>query len=355
MGPGELVTRCSKRFTDRSRRVVVLAQEEARMLNHNYIGTEHLLLGLLHEAEGVAAVALRNLGVTLETVQAQVEEIIGRGVQAPSGHIPFTPRSKTVLEASLREALALDHQYIGTEHILLGIVHEGEGVAAQIIIKLGADLNRVRQEVISLLHGYNRAAPPEPVPVRPAPARPRARHHLELSEELREVVRVAMAEAAALRHGYIGTEHLLLGLLQADGAAPRLADLVGEAVTVAAVREQIAGLADRDAAPDGDRELTPEAADALDLAECWALGAGDAEVEPPHLVMALAWAERSLALRVVTDLGVPKRAAAQAAELADGAVDATTVRAQRILAALARPDRGDPASSSAEVPAAGSS
>ncbi|MDQ3105992.1 MAG: ATP-dependent Clp protease ATP-binding subunit [Actinomycetota bacterium] len=143
-----------ERFTDRARRVVVLAQEEARMLSHNYIGTEHILLGLIHEGEGVAAKALESLGISLEAVRAQVEDIIGQGQQAPSGHIPFTPRAKKVLELSLREALQLGHNYIGTEHILLGLIREGEGVAAQVLVKLGADLNRVRQQVIQLLSGY---------------------------------------------------------------------------------------------------------------------------------------------------------------------------------------------------------
>jgi ATP-dependent Clp protease ATP-binding subunit ClpC len=143
-----------ERFTDRSRRVVVLAQEEARMLNHNYIGTEHLLLGLVHEGEGVAARALESLGVSLEAVRQQVEEVIGRGEELPSGHIPFTARAKKVLELSLREAMQLGHNYIGTEHILLGLLREGDGVAAQVLVKLGADLNRVRRQVIQLLHGH---------------------------------------------------------------------------------------------------------------------------------------------------------------------------------------------------------
>ena len=143
-----------ERFTDRARRVVVLAQEEARMLNHNYIGTEHILLGLIHEGEGVAAKALESLNISLEAVRQQVEEIIGQGQAAPTGHIPFTPRAKKVLELSLREALQLGHNYIGTEHILLGLIREGEGVAAQVLQKLGADLNRVRQQVIQLLSGY---------------------------------------------------------------------------------------------------------------------------------------------------------------------------------------------------------
>ncbi|KAA0235216.1 MAG: ATP-dependent Clp protease ATP-binding subunit ClpC1 [Acidimicrobiales bacterium] len=144
-----------ERFTDRARRVVVLAQEEARLLNHNYIGTEHILLGLIHEGEGVAAKALESLGISLEAVRSQVEEIIGQGGSSPSGHIPFTPRAKKVLELSLREALQLGHNYIGTEHILLGLIREGEGVAAQVLVKLGADLSRVRQQVIQLLSGLS--------------------------------------------------------------------------------------------------------------------------------------------------------------------------------------------------------
>jgi ATP-dependent Clp protease ATP-binding subunit ClpC len=143
-----------ERFTERARRVVVFAQEEARMLNQNYIGTEHLLLGLIREEEGVAARALQSLGISLFDVRAQVEEIIGRGTSAPVGHIPFTPRAKKVLELSLREALQLGHNYIGTEHILLGLIREGEGVAARVLYNLGADLDRVRNQVIQLLSGY---------------------------------------------------------------------------------------------------------------------------------------------------------------------------------------------------------
>ncbi|MDK1292075.1 MAG: ATP-dependent Clp protease ATP-binding subunit [Actinomycetota bacterium] len=146
-----------ERFTDRARRVVVLAQEEARLLNHNYIGTEHILLGLIHEGEGVAARALESLGINLDSVRTQVVEIIGQGSQAPTGHIPFTPRAKKVLELSLREALQLGHNYIGTEHILLGLIREGEGVAAQVLVKLGAELTKVRQTVIQLLSGVQGA------------------------------------------------------------------------------------------------------------------------------------------------------------------------------------------------------
>jgi ATP-dependent Clp protease ATP-binding subunit ClpC len=143
-----------ERFTDRARRVLVLAQEEARLLNHNFIGTEHILLGLIHEGEGVAAKALESLGISLEAVREKVEETIGPAGSAPSGSPPFTPRAKKVLELSLREALQLGHNYIGTEHMLLGLVREGEGVAAQVLVSLGADLSRVRQQVIQLLSGY---------------------------------------------------------------------------------------------------------------------------------------------------------------------------------------------------------
>jgi ATP-dependent Clp protease ATP-binding subunit ClpC len=143
-----------ERFTDRARRVIVLAQDEARMLNHNYIGTEHLLLGLIHEGDGFAAKALESLGISLDVIREQVEGIIGRGEQAPwSGHIPFTPRAKKVLEFSLREALQLGHTYIGTEHILLGLIREGQGVAAQVLVGLGVDLDRARERVIQLLTG----------------------------------------------------------------------------------------------------------------------------------------------------------------------------------------------------------
>jgi ATP-dependent Clp protease ATP-binding subunit ClpA len=143
-----------ERFTDRARRSLFLSQEEARLLNHNYVGTEHLLLGLVSEGQGVAAKALESLGISLEAVRAQVEESIGQGQSAPTGHISFTPGAKKVLELSLREATQLGHNYIGTEHLLLGLIREGEGVAAQVLAKLGADRPRVRQQVIQLLTGY---------------------------------------------------------------------------------------------------------------------------------------------------------------------------------------------------------
>src|SRR5256714_651377 len=162
-----------ERFTDRARRVLVLAQEEARLLNHNFIGTEHILLGLIHEGEGVAAKALESLGVSLEAVREKAEETIGPPGSSTTGSPPFTPRAKKVLELSLREALQLGHNYIGTEHMLLGLVREGEGVAAQVLVSLGADLSRVRQQVIQLLSGYagkeGAAAGPGGAPSQEAP------------------------------------------------------------------------------------------------------------------------------------------------------------------------------------------
>jgi len=139
-----------ERFTADARQVIVLAQREARTLNHNYIGTEHILLAVIQQDDGEAAKSLESLGISLEGVRSQVEEILGQGEQAPSGHIPFTLRAKQVLELSLRESMQLDHDYIGAEHILLGLISEGEGAAAQLLVKLGAELTRVRQQVIQV-------------------------------------------------------------------------------------------------------------------------------------------------------------------------------------------------------------
>jgi ATP-dependent Clp protease ATP-binding subunit ClpC len=180
-----------ERFTDRSRRAVVMAQEEARLLNPNYIGTEHILLGLVREDEGIAARALGAMSISLQSVRREVEDIIGQGQAVPRGHIPFTPRAKKVLELSLREALQLGHNYIGTEHILLGLVREGEGVAAQVLEKLGADLERVRQTVVQLLSGYQVGAGEPPIPTEdPGPSGPlcpSCRRPLEISLGYRTV------------------------------------------------------------------------------------------------------------------------------------------------------------------------
>jgi len=200
--------RMFERFTDRARRVVVFAQEEARMLNHDYIGTEHILLGLIHEGEGVAAKVLESLNISLEAVRQQVEEIIGRPSQPPAGHIPFTPRAKKVLELSLREALQLGHNYIGTEHILLGLIREREGVADQVLERLGASLERTRLTVLAVLEG-------KPLPT-----------EAELTDRL---VR-AVAETHGLTPDTIEQVRTILAL-PADEEFRRLSDVVSLADT----------------------------------------------------------------------------------------------------------------------------
>jgi ATP-dependent Clp protease ATP-binding subunit ClpA len=196
-----------KRFTDQARRVVVLAEEEARTLDHNWIGTEHLLLGLLREGEGVAARALESLGITLPPVRQQVEEITGRGQQVPSEVIPFTPRSKKVLELSLLEAMRLGHEFIGTEHILLGLIRESDGVAAQILVKLGAGPNRVREQVLRLLPGPDTSDQDEPI------GRTRVERHVARDYEQVPVLRereMQLLAARAARREQWAAEHSAL-------------------------------------------------------------------------------------------------------------------------------------------------
>jgi ATP-dependent Clp protease ATP-binding subunit ClpA len=231
-----------ERFTDRARRVVVLAQEEARMLNHNYIGTEHILLGLIHEGEGVAAKALESLGISLDAVRGQVEEIIGQGQAAPTGHIPFTPRAKKVLELSLREALQLGHNYIGTEHILLGLIREGEGVAAQVLQKLGADLNLVRQQVIQLLGGE------------PVPALTGKRFLERFTDPAHRILEMATESARDLGHDAVEPIDILLALVTKDDA--QVEELLASwGVDLAAVRKRIEELA---AEEEGNEGTSPE-------------------------------------------------------------------------------------------------
>ena len=235
-----------ERFTDRARRVVVLAQEEARLLNHSYIGTEHILLGLIHEADGVAAIALERLGISLEAVRERVQGIIGEGDVAPTGHIPFTPRAKKVLELSLREALQLGHNYIGTEHILLGLIREGEGVGAHVLVNLGADLSAVRQEVIQVLGGV------------PGSARHGA-PFMTPARMTRETPAAAKAgvEARRLAAGSpVGSHHLLLALLQQHDSIAAKA-LEGLGVTAETLKQRVAEIE-----PAGTSDETAEEAGA---------------------------------------------------------------------------------------------
>ena len=203
-----------ERFTDRARRVVVLAQEEARLLNHDHIGTEHILLGLVHEDEGVGAQALESLNIKLEAVRREVEELVGQGESPPSEHIPFTPRAKKVLELSLREAIQLGHNYIGTEHILLGILREGEGVACQVLVKLGANLPTVRARVLQL--------------VAKRPGKGASEALLTLSPELAAVLDEARRAAEANGESEVTPIYLVLAAVEnPDGAAGRMLRSVG--------------------------------------------------------------------------------------------------------------------------------
>jgi ATP-dependent Clp protease ATP-binding subunit ClpA len=233
-----------ERFTDRARRVVVLAQEEARMLNHNYIGTEHILLGLIHEGEGVAAQAIESMGISLDGVRSQVEEIIGQGQHASTGHIPFTPRAKKVLELSLREALQLGHNYIGTEHILLGLVREGEGVAAQVLVKLGASLDRVRRAVLELLGGRG-VGEGEAIDPSGRVGLLRGGHSAIPLFEARAVRAIQLAsETAAITGDRVLTPDLLLWGLLSSGDAQVLRALEDLGADPERVRERLRQLTD---------------------------------------------------------------------------------------------------------------
>ncbi|MFF5290766.1 Clp protease N-terminal domain-containing protein [Paractinoplanes globisporus] len=303
-----------ERFTDRARRVIVLAQEEARMFNHNYIGTEHILLGLIHEGEGVAAKALESLGISLDDVRVQIEQIIGVGQQAPSGHIPFTPRAKKVLELTLREALQIGHNYIGTEHILLGLIREGEGVAAQVLEVLGADLNRTRQVVIQLLSGYQgqpTAAPQEPEHVPPSseylqPAPPAGEEipWERFTERSRRVVALAGDEARMLNHNYLGTEHILLGLLhEGEGVGGKALESLG--VSLEAVRQLVEEIIGQGMQPPEEEiPITPRGRRVLEFSLREALQIGHNYVGTEHLLLGLIREGEGVACQVLVRLGV---------------------------------------------------
>jgi ATP-dependent Clp protease ATP-binding subunit ClpC len=208
-----------ERFTDRARRVVVLAQSEARLLQHNYIGTEHILLGLISEGQGVAAKALESLGVSFDAVRAEVEEIVGRGDESPAGHIPFTPRGKKVLELSLREALQLGHNYIGTEHILLGLMREGEGVGAKVLQKMDIDLDQVRLKVVDLLSGYGPLTITKPAKVGPVV---QSSSDYIFTERSLRAISFAKSEASKRGKESIDVQDILTALTREENAVSRL-------------------------------------------------------------------------------------------------------------------------------------
>ena len=286
-----------EQFTDRARRVVVLAQEEARLLNHNYIGTEHILLGLVHEGGGVGAKALASLKVGLDDVRRQVEGIIGRGGSTPSVHIPFTPRAKKVLELSLREALNLGHNYIGTEHVLLGLVQEGEGVAAQVLTRVGVTADRVRGKVIELLSAYQDEAEGrteargEPVPewlVPPQQVYAEAPGFRRFTPAAWRVVILAGSEAVRLGTAHVGAAHLLLGMLaEEEGTAARALGSVG--VTLDQAREKAEQTFGRREPPRLDPpRLEGDALDVVERALHEALAVGSERLDTQHLLLGFA-------------------------------------------------------------------
>ena len=231
-----------ERFTDPARRVVVLAQEQSRLLNHNYVGTEHILLGLIEEGEGVAARALEGLGVRLDSARSEVVETIGRGYQSPSGHIPFTPRAKKVLELSLREALQLGHNYIGTEHVLLGLIREGDGVGTQVLEKLGADLPRVRDTVLKSIAGV---APSEPLEAGPVRGSDPVRGRGPADSIILKGLRVRARHGATEQERAAGQTFVLDVMARLDLAAAGLSDDLSETldygVLAEAIHDRVAG------------------------------------------------------------------------------------------------------------------
>jgi ATP-dependent Clp protease ATP-binding subunit ClpA len=277
-----------ERFTERARQVVVLAQDEARTLKHNYIGTEHILLGLLREEEGLAARVLHDVGLTFEEVRAQVVTIVGQGDTVVTGQIPFTPRAKKVLELALREALSFDHQYVAPEHIVLGLVREYDGVAARVLGDLGTDADSIRAEVI---HRLGMSGPGRSAEVPQTPG-------------ARSVLRLAQDEARDLGHNHVGTEHILLGLLgEEEGGAAHVLAVLG--VTIAEVRAQVAKIVVQgDDDPGDEIRLTPAASRVVELAAAEALSLGQSSISTEHLLLGLVRQDQGIAVRILLDFDV---------------------------------------------------
>jgi ATP-dependent Clp protease ATP-binding subunit ClpA len=300
------------RFTERARKALSLAQEEAQRLNHNYIGTEHLLLGLVREGDGVAAKVLSNLGVHLASVRAEVERTIGRGDQIVQGDLGLTPRAKKVVELAVDEARRLNHHYIGTEHLLLGLVREGEGIAADVLQSLGVNLEGLRQTTIQVLSPSGTPPPagahttplggqPHYPPPFPAPDQQlRAR----FTERARRTLSLAQEEAQRFNHNYVGTEHLLLGLVRVeDGVSAKvLANLGVELTKVRSRVEFIIGRGDR--VVRDDIGLTPRAKTVIELAMDEARRLGHHYIGTEHLLLGLVREHDGIAGGVLESLGV---------------------------------------------------
>jgi ATP-dependent Clp protease ATP-binding subunit ClpA len=299
-----------ERFTERARQVIVFAQDEARTLGHNYIGTEHFLLGLLREQDGIAASALASLGITAEEVRAQVVAIVGQGDDvATTGQIPFTPRAKKALELALREGIALGDPYVGTEHLLLGLARVNDGVATSVLLDLGADAETIRREVTGLLSDSDRESAPRSASRGGQWLTPRLRagggggettmRPPHFTRGARTVLVLAQEEARTLRHARMGTEHLLLGLLREQhGLAARLLDALE--VTLDDVRAEVIGIVGRgtETTP-GHILFTPQAKNALECARREARSLDHDDVGTEHILLAIMRQDDGIAARIL--------------------------------------------------------
>ena len=296
------------KFTERARRSLSLAQEEAQRFQHNYIGTEHLLLGLVREGEGVASQVLTRLGVQLNAVRQSIEFIIGRGDRIVLGEIGLTPRSKKVIELAVDEARRLQHHYIGTEHLLLGLVREGEGIAAGVLASLGVDLKRVRNEVLNIL-SKDKSNPTEATNADTAvPSQQwKSRNNFDdyhFAEQVERVLSYAQQEAFDLQHSYVGTEHLLLGLLreEGDGAAQILKSLGADLTRTRAGIETFVGRGER--MGPGEVPLTPLARAQIHLAADEANRLEQDTISTEHLLLGLVREGEGIASSILGSLGV---------------------------------------------------
>jgi ATP-dependent Clp protease ATP-binding subunit ClpA len=303
------------RFTERSRKVLSLAQEEAQRFQHNYIGTEHLLLGLIREGEGIAARVLQGLGADLNKMRSATEYIIGRGDRIVLGEIGLTPRAKKVIELAVDEARRLNHHYIGTEHILLGLIREGQGIAAGVLRSQNIDLEQVRKATINVLQQQHNESSPsmppaeatlDPSPVTPTPSASSSNgpDFSKFTERARKVLSLSQAEAQRFQHNYIGTEHLLLGLVrEGEGVAAKvLAELGVELDRVRGAVEFIIGRGDR--IVPGQIGLTPRAKKVMELAIDEARRLNHHYVGTEHILLGLVREGEGIAAGVLESLGV---------------------------------------------------
>jgi ATP-dependent Clp protease ATP-binding subunit ClpA len=292
------------RFTERARKVLSLAQEEAQRFQHNYIGTEHLLLGLVREGEGVAARVLANLGIELSRVRGAVEFIIGRGDRIVLGEIGLTPRAKKVIELAVDEAHRMNHHYIGTEHLLLGLVREGSGIAAGVLESLGINLEKVRTETIHTLSQVGAAAAtPKSAPDASLHWRfPRSENYT-LTEQAGNVLSYAREEARRLQHDAVRPEHMLLGLVhEADGLAARVLSEMG--VDLVKTRSAVEELVKRGERQVIDLDLAPLAKAQIHLAADEAERLGHDLIGTRHLLLGLLRTGENAASRALGKLGI---------------------------------------------------